>query len=90
MEKGKNGVGSVLAFPPHGSTSQIAEGLYFRVRNGYGCCPLAVAANREKLGTYFYKPFSRLAWFLVSSTGLSAPASRVRGWLPDRIQGFYL
>ena len=30
------------------STARIAERLYFRVRNGYGCSPLAVAASVSK------------------------------------------
>jgi hypothetical protein len=42
--------------PPEGSTDQIAEGLYFRVRNGYGCCPLALAACTSTIKLYSYKP----------------------------------
>ena len=41
--------------PVKDSTTQIAERLNFRVRDGYGCNPLAMAANKKQLGLNSYK-----------------------------------
>ncbi len=44
-----------------GSTVRIAEGLYFRVRDGYGCNPLAMVANNYRRGVKIYKGFEELS-----------------------------
>ena len=41
--------------PVKDSTTQIAERLNFRVRDGYGCNPLAMIANNSKIGLNSYK-----------------------------------
>ena len=43
--------------PVKDSTTQIAEGLNFRVRDGYGCNPLAMVAYNNPIGLNSYKGY---------------------------------
>ena len=44
-----------MIVPPRGSTDQIDGGLYFRVRDGYGCFPSSVVACNLTYTPYSYK-----------------------------------